>query len=926
MNPNQYADHYFQQVEKYIDDILNDRIVHGKLERKSVELFIKKKDKYQFKPDQVRKVFKFFSLLNINHKNKVSQFKLLDYQAFIIWNVYGLYIDDRTRLIDTVIFSSAKKQGKALCIDTPIITPTGWTTMNNLKVGDQVFAENGKVCNVTYTSPVYTNRDLYEITFTDKTKIYADADHNWLTTARYTYQGRGKGIKTKVRTTKEILDTLYYGSENKKYKNYNHRIKLNSCLEFPEQKLPVHPYVLGYWLGDGDNSSNRVTTSMADYNELHKYINDCGYNSGNTHYWNTHNNNNQAICFTISKKKHSLNDLKSILKDLNLLYNKHIPEIYLRSSREQRLELLRGLMDSDGWCERKSKCCFNNTKKELAFDVYELVRGLGFKASICEGDAKLNGRFISKCWDVNFTAWNDTPVFKLQRKFKKQLPNPNKSNLTALQYLAIKSIEPVPSRPVKCITVDSPNNLFLAGKQLIPTHNTSFTAALSIYETIADGELDANVLFVSTSTEQARLVLNYSKLIIENSPLINPYFKIHRNQIINKQKGTLNKIEIKSSDKDLVQGSNTSFAVVDEIFYHEDLILKDRIKSGMASRTNPLQFVIGTVNTKESLTYELYESCLNILDEIWSVDSTMVYIFQQDDKEEIYNPETWRKSSPAIDYTVNRDWLLKEFKSAQLSETKKQVFTTDHLNFWSESVDQKHFVDDEIVKSIMSKTEYFIPTGSSVYVGSDFSSLNDLSSVAFLHYDKEQDLFRAKIYHIFPNNEKNKIKKGSIDLSKWWLPDGQFENDYDNNKYIIRCDTKSLDEDVVIDLITDINNRYKIAAFGFDPFNALMMVNRLESELFLTPEPVRQNYTMSFPLKFIEKLIEENRLIIDQSPVTRWQFKNLRIKTDRNNNYLITKNKGESVDGLVALTVAMTVFLKENGQSMEGLQNLYSYK
>lgn len=564
MNPNQYADHYFKQVEKYIDDILNDRIVHGKLERKSVELFIKKKDKYQFKPDQVRKVFKFFSLLNINHKNKVSQFKLLDYQAFIIWNVYGLYIDDDQRLIDTVIFSSSKKNGKS-----------------------------------------------------------------------------------------------------------------------------------------------------------------------------------------------------------------------------------------------------------------------------------------------------------------------------------------------------------------------SIAAALSLFECIADGELDANILFASISTDQARLVLNYTKLIIENSPAISKYFKIHRNQIINKQKGSFNFIEIKSSLADSVQGKNSSLGVVDEIFYHENENLLHNIKSGMANRKNPLLLVIGTVSTKEHPNYNIYESAINILDGVLNIDSTMVYIFQQDHPDEVHQPETWRKSTPAIDYTVQTKWLIKEFASTEFSDTKKQVFLRDHLNFFLESTDQKHFIDDDTAKSIMSIDDYHIPTGSTVYVGSDFSSLNDLSSVAYLHYDKDQDLFRAKIYHIFPNNERNKIKKGSIDLSKWWLDNGKFENDYDNNKYIIRCDTKSLDENVVVDLITDINKHYKIEGFGFDPFNARMIVNRLEQELGINCEAVKQNFTLSFPLKFLEKLIEENRLIIDQSPVTRWQFKNLRIKTDRNNNYFINKNKGESVDGIVALTVAMAMWLQANEGSLESLKNLY---
>lgn len=97
LNPNDYANHYLTIVDEYISAIQNNEIVHGKFKKLAVELFLRKKEKYTYKESEVKKVFRFFSLLNINHKNKVEQFQLIPYQAFAICNLYGLYTDDVTK-------------------------------------------------------------------------------------------------------------------------------------------------------------------------------------------------------------------------------------------------------------------------------------------------------------------------------------------------------------------------------------------------------------------------------------------------------------------------------------------------------------------------------------------------------------------------------------------------------------------------------------------------------------------------------------------------------------------------------------------------------------------------------------------------------------------------------------------------------------
>jgi phage terminase large subunit-like protein len=157
--------------------------------------------------------------------------------------------------------------------------------------------------------------------------------------------------------------------------------------------------------------------------------------------------------------------LTSILKANGLYRHKHIPAIYMRASRTQRLDLFQGLMDTDGSVTPNGHCEFTNTNLTLANDFFDLAITLGLKPVFASGDATLNGRFISKKYRITFTPY--FPVFKLDRKLARQNKTPTKRTLRF-----ITGVTPVDSVPVRCIAVDSPSHLFLAGRTMIPTHNT----------------------------------------------------------------------------------------------------------------------------------------------------------------------------------------------------------------------------------------------------------------------------------------------------------------------------------------------------------------------------------------------------------------------------------------------------------------------
>jgi LAGLIDADG-like domain len=175
--------------------------------------------------------------------------------------------------------------------------------------------------------------------------------------------------------------------------------------------------------------------------------------------------------------------LRVALRGLGVLGDKHIPSTYLRASLKQRLALLQGLMDTDGTVDpTRAKCEFTTTNPRLATGVVELVRSLGMKPTCSEGTAKLYGRLIGPKWRIGFAARADVPPARVQRKAERAA----KATRTLRRFVV--SVEPIYSVPVRCIQVDSPSRLYLAGESMVATHNSTIATALGLL--IGTGQVD----------------------------------------------------------------------------------------------------------------------------------------------------------------------------------------------------------------------------------------------------------------------------------------------------------------------------------------------------------------------------------------------------------------------------------------------------
>ena len=294
------------------------------------------------------------------------------------------------------VIGARPAMGKALALDTPIATPSGWSTMEDLVVGDLVFDERGAPTSVTYKSPVFTDHECFDVVFDDGSVIVADAEHQW-----HTWGDQTPESEHATRTTAEIVLTLRVGADERP----NHWIPVAEPLDCAEADLELDPYLLGGRLG----------------------------------------------------QQHT-----------------HIPSEYLRASVKQRLALLQGLMDVDGYMVAGATTCrVALSTKQLTRDVRELVHSLGYRTSAVES----RGTTV-----LSFSALDS--VFRRSPNAEAQqiVTAPNSGQ----RWRSIVDVRPVDRVSTQCITVDSPSHLYLAGRAMIPTHNTAFALGMAANSAMKD--------------------------------------------------------------------------------------------------------------------------------------------------------------------------------------------------------------------------------------------------------------------------------------------------------------------------------------------------------------------------------------------------------------------------------------------------------
>ncbi len=385
-----------------------------------------------------------------------------------------------------IVIAARPALGKALALDTPLPTPTGWTTMGEVQVGEALIGADGRPVRVIAATEAMLGRPCYEVEFSTGDVIVADGQHQWLTwnrlARRATARIRG-GSRRPVRsappavvTTEQIAATLRCRTAGQRP---NHAVPMSEPFSLPEADLPVPPYALGTWLGD-DSAGAGFTTADP---EIAMRAGTAGMSA------------------------------RAALRTLGVIDGKHIPVPYLRASQAQRRALLAGLLDTDGTVIGTGSIQLTTASRQLAEDVRELVQSLGYQCAMTAKPVRGRTAAVSTCYLLSFATADQ--VFELSRKQRlhKELlrQDPRRA-----PWRYIVDVRAVASRPVRCVQVDGPDQLYLASLGMIPTHNSTLALDLARAASVAHGltsvifslEMSRNEITMRLLSAEARVPLH----------------------------------------------------------------------------------------------------------------------------------------------------------------------------------------------------------------------------------------------------------------------------------------------------------------------------------------------------------------------------------------------------------------------------------
>lgn len=559
-----------------------------------------------------------------NGKNGIVRWRLLA----------GLFLFGEERLVHSAHLF------KALDVDTPILTEDGWSTMGELVDGDRVYAPDGRLTTVQ-AHPIRHGRPCYRLTFDDGQTVVADEDHLWGVT--YCRNERSKPeyrvVNTKFIAKHGVCSVVRKAkSPNGRDRKLRHfRVQIPKPLQFEDKQLPIDPWLLGFWLGDGDRVRTRLSIRDSDVPYVKRRLEALGID-----YTLTPESRNNRVTYA------KLRGLRGIFNSVGVLGNKHVPDEYMRASESQRRELLRGLMDSDGTASRSGSVSFSSMDERLARQVLMLVRSLGEKASIYDYDATLDGRVVGRFWRVVWSAVRSTSPFGLERQTKKLKESTGRS-ATRRSYNTIAKIERVESRPTRCITVDNESKLYCVGHGFVPTHNTAHNEYMEIRQIIEDTpELMAQVRSMPDSKETA--------IILKDG----------------------RRIDFVSRARGNGRGLQGDCVILDEAFALSSQLVSDLLPV-LSSRKSPQVWYTSSTGFDDSeVLLNLRKNALEAPEDNrhlaffeWSADVKTL---------DWRSPEAVAASNPSLGYLQSWDWI----REVELDVMGEEEYQRERLGVWAD--------------------------------------------------------------------------------------------------------------------------------------------------------------------------------------------------------------------------------------------------
>lgn len=436
---------------------------------------------------------------------------------------------------------------------------------------------------------------------------------------------------------------------------------------------------------------------------------------------------------------------------------------------------------------------------------------------------------------------------------------------------------------------------------------SELAAAVALYLLYADNEPSAEVYGAAADRQQASIVFDVAKQMVEMSPALMKRSKLMAatKRIVNY--GNAGYYQVLSAEVGGKHGFSVSGLVFDEIHTQPNRQLYDVLTKGSSdARQNPLHFIITTAgNDRHSIAFELHTKAVDIL-EGRRVDPTFYpVVYGLKDDEDWEDEANWYKVNPSLGYTVDIERLRDAYREAKQNPADEITFKWLRMNMWVSSTTA--WIPDAIYMRGNEPLDMDALEGRDCYAGLDLSSTGDITALVLMFppRDETEKYIVLPFFWVPEDTIPRRVKANSVPYDVW-----------EKQGHILATEGNVIHYDFIEKFIYDLTEKYHILEIAVDRWNATQMIQNLEGEGF-TIVPFGQGFSsMSAPTKEFYRLLMEGQIIHGGNPVLRWMAGNVVIDTDSAGNIKVTKAKSkEKIDGIVAAIMALDRCIRHEGQS-----------
>jgi phage terminase large subunit-like protein len=439
---------------------------------------------------------------------------------------------------------------------------------------------------------------------------------------------------------------------------------------------------------------------------------------------------------------------------------------------------------------------------------------------------------------------------------------------------------------------------------------TTMMAPIGLYGLIEDNEPGSEVYSAATTRDQAKEIFSPAKQMVKKSDYINDV-EVYKNNLSHVE--SFSKLEPLSADYDTLEGKNIHMGLVDELHAHPDSGVWDVLADGTGSRRQPLMIAITTAGfNQESFCYKYREYCVDVLDpgkEDFTEDSQFAYIAELDEEDDWTDENNWVKANPNMDVSVKKDNIKRRINKAKRMPSQQNRIICKRLNIWTNAESRWMSMEewDKSAGGDMSDFEEMKEEleGNECYGAIDLSSKVDITAYLKL-FPVNDELIIIPEFFIPEDNIMDRSKQDNVPYDAWARQG--YVNTTAGNVIHYGFIEKMI--------INDYQDRYNILEVGHDRWGATQMAQNLDGA-GITMIPIGQGFkSMSEPMKEVEKLVLERKLVHFGHPVLRWMVDNTVAKTDPAENIKPDKSKSkEKIDGVVTLVMAVDRYIRNEGKA-----------